>query len=46
MALIRGEILNLKVCGRCAREATDLGLHIEALELSEAKPERELNAAA
>jgi len=32
VAQIRGEILNLKVCDSCAREAADLGLHVEPLE--------------
>ena len=32
VAVIRSEILNLKVCGRCAEEAAELGLHIEPLE--------------
>lgn len=32
VARIRGEILNLKICASCAREAADLGLHVEPLE--------------
>ena len=32
VAQIRGEILNLKICASCAREAADLGLHVEPLE--------------
>ena len=32
VAQVRGEILNLKVCDSCAREAADLGLHVEPLE--------------
>ena len=32
VARILGEILNLKVCAPCAREAADLGLHVEPLE--------------
>ena len=32
VAQIRGAILNLKVCASCAREAADLGLHVEPLE--------------
>jgi len=31
VAQIRGEILNLKVCDSCAREAADLRLHVEPL---------------
>ncbi len=38
VAVIRSEILNLKVCGRCAREAGDLGLLIVALEQRAAQP--------
>ena len=32
VAVIRSDILSLKVCSRCAKEADDLGLHIEPLE--------------
>ena len=32
VALIRSEILHLKVCGQCANEASELGLQIEALD--------------
>jgi len=31
VAQICGEILNLKVCDSCAREAADLGLHVEPM---------------
>jgi hypothetical protein len=46
VAVIRSEILNLKVCGPCAREARDLGLHIEALDDFAAQPAPRLHAAA
>ena len=47
VAVIRSEILNLKVCSRCAKEAADLGLQIEPLEyaLSPARSAREKAAA-
>jgi protein-arginine kinase activator protein McsA len=32
VAQIRGEILNLKICASCAREAAELGLHVEPLQ--------------
>ena len=32
VARVRGEILNLKVCAPCAKEAADWGLHVEPLE--------------
>lgn len=32
VARIHGEILNLKVCASCAREADELGLTVETLE--------------
>ncbi len=46
VAVIRSEILNLKVCGPCAKEASDLGLHVEALYGSAAEPAPRLHAAA
>ena len=46
VAIIRSEILKLKVCGPCAREARDLGLHIEALDDCAAEPVPRLHAAA
>jgi hypothetical protein len=46
VAVIRSEILNLKVCGPCAREAGDLGLQIEALNDFAAAPAPRLHAAA
>ena len=32
VAHIRSEVLNLQVCGTCAQEAIELGLHVEPLE--------------
>jgi protein-arginine kinase activator protein McsA len=32
VAQIRGEILNLKICGSCAQEAADWGLRVEPLQ--------------
>ena len=32
VAQIHGEILNLKVCVVCAREAADLGLHVVPID--------------
>lgn len=46
MALIRSEILHLKVCGQCVKEASDLGLHIETLDDFTAEPGPRLHAAA
>jgi len=46
VALIRSEILHLKVCGQCAKEASDLGLHIETLDDFTAEPGPRLHAAA
>jgi hypothetical protein len=46
VAVIRSEILNLQVCGPCAKEAGDLGLHIEALNDFAAEPAPRLHAAA
>jgi hypothetical protein len=46
VAVVRSEILNLKVCGRCARAASDLGLHLEALDDFAAEPAPRFHAAA
>jgi len=46
MALIRSEILHLKVCGQRAKEASDLGFHIETLDDFAAEPVPRLHAAA
>jgi protein-arginine kinase activator protein McsA len=46
VAVIRSEILNLKVCGPCAQEASDLGLVVIALDQHLADPAPRLHAAA
>jgi hypothetical protein len=39
VARIRGEILDLKVCASCVREAVELGLNVEPLENPPQQPE-------
>jgi hypothetical protein len=46
VAVIRSDILNLKVCGPCAKEAGDLGLQVDALNDFAAEPAPRLHAAA
>jgi hypothetical protein len=46
VALIRSEILDLKVCGQCANEASELGLQIEALDDCATETTSQLHAAA
>ena len=46
VALIRSEILHLKVCGQCAKEAGELGLQVEALDPIATETMPRLHAAA
>ena len=46
VALIRSEILYLKVCGPCADEAGELGLQVEALDDLAAEATPRLHSAA
>ena len=46
VALIRSEILHLKVCGQCAKEAGELGLQVEALDPIATETTPRLHAAA
>ena len=46
VALIRSEILHLKVCGPCADEAGELGLQVEVLDDLAAEATPRLHSAA